>query len=229
LTRRIAVDHVRETFIREIASARNLVQSIHALPRQSPRTAGIHPSHVLQVTELAFMGMVASWEEFLERSLVRYVAGATTDSGYQPTPKFGRAASLGDAYFFLSQNPNYDPNKHFLKVTDYQWVAKTAGFIFSHHTYTCLASNLNLLKYATNIRNRVAHASEKCKTDFVDTAKALKFANPSANKLPQGYTPGKLLFEHVQRHFPQPVIQAQSNHFEAYAQLYESLARRIVP
>lgn len=227
MARPIAIDHVRITFLREIQSARNLVSSVHALPRYSPKAAGIHPAHVLQVAELAFMGLVASWEEFLERSLVRYVAGTTTASGYVPTAKFGLASSLQDAYIYLSQNPNYDPLKHYLKVTDYQWVVKTAGFIFSAHPYGCLTPKMHLLRHATTIRNRVAHASEKCKRDFV--ASAVYFKNPPQNKLSQGFSVGKLLFEHVQRHFDPQAIRAQKTHFEAYADLYEGLARQIVP
>lgn len=229
LTRRIAVDHVRDNFIREIKTARKLVQSVHALPRYSPKSQGIHPSHVLQVAELAFMGLVASWEEFLEGTLVRYVANATTNSGYKPTAKIGYSATLSDAYVVLSQNPNYDPAKHYLKVTDYQWVVKTADFLFSAHPYSCISNQLNLLKYAISIRNRVAHASDKCRKDFVLVAKLFKFAAPNAQPLPQGFTPGKLLFENVQRHFSQQCIQRQTTHFEAYASLYEVLARQIVP
>ncbi len=229
MAKKIAVDHVRDDFIKQIESARKLVNSVHALPRKSPKAPGIHPTHVQQVAELAFMGLVASWEEFLERTLVRYIANATTGNGYQPTAKVGYVNTLSDGYIVLSQNPSYDPAKHYLKVTEYKWVVKTASFLFSAHPYGCITNNLQLLKNAVAIRNRVAHASEKCRQDFVATAKEFKSANPQAAVLPQGFTPGKLLFEHVQRIFPQPDIQAQLTHFEAYARLYTKLASQIVP
>ena len=102
------VDYVRDSFLAEIASATNLVTAIQALPSKVGATVqvGIHPKHAHKVVELAFMGIIAAWDEFLERSLVRYVAGATTDSGYSPSHKHGRANNLTHAYRILSQNMN---------------------------------------------------------------------------------------------------------------------------
>ena len=57
------VTHTRQSFLSEVASARNLVNSINNLPRQihGAGQVGIHPKHVHQVVALAFMGMVAAW------------------------------------------------------------------------------------------------------------------------------------------------------------------------
>lgn len=102
---------IRNSFLAEFATACGLVSAIRALPQRVHPNApnGIHPKHVRQVVGLAFMGVIAAWEEFLERTLVRYVAGATTDSGHAATPKFGRATSISHAYELLSQDANYDP------------------------------------------------------------------------------------------------------------------------
>ncbi len=173
------------------------------------------------------MGLVSSWEEFLERTLIRYVAGAKTGNGYSPAPKFGLADNLEHAYQIVSQNMNFDPGADYLKVSDPRWVWRIADFIFDQHPYRHLQNSANLLQYATSIRNRVGHDSTKCKKDFKDTAVA--FLHPANNTLPQGYTPGDLLQAAVQRHFPQQAVQQGLTHFEAYTQLYERLANLVVP
>ncbi len=223
------VQHVRTTFASECSSARALVAAILAVPakvRPSPNP-GLHPRHAEQVVELAFMAIVASWEEFLEDSLVRYVAGAKTASNYRPTPKFGLASNITHAYQIVSQNANYDRQRDYLKVTDPNWVRNSASFIFSAHTYTFLQTKTDLIRHASAIRNRVVHNSEKCRTDFKATA--LYFLQPANGKLSQGYGPGKLLLSSVQRHFGQRAVQQGLTHFEAYLQMYDSLAAQIVP
>ena len=223
------VDHVRKSFLAEIASATNLVTAIQALPgKVHPGVQiGIHPKYVRQVVGLAFMGLIAAWEEFLERSLVRYMAGATTNGGYSPSPKHGQANNLQHAYEILSQDVRYDPQRNYLKVTDPRWVCKLADFYFGSHPYGCLGPRDDLLRKASFIRNRIAHDSEKSKADFRETA--LHFLNPSNGQLKQGFGPGALLLEPVQRHFSRPAIQAGHTHFKAYTDLYDSLAKTIVP
>jgi hypothetical protein len=179
------------------------------------------------VVELAFMAVVASWEEFLEDSLVRYVAGAKTAGNYRPTPKFGLASSITHAYQVVTQNPGYNAQRDYLKVTDPNWVRTSASFMFSAHPYACLQNKTDLLKHASSIRNRVAHSSEKCRADFKSTA--LYFLQPVSGKLSQGYSPGKLLISPVQRHFGQVAVQQGLSHFEAYLRMYEALAGQIVP
>lgn len=173
------------------------------------------------------MGMVSSWEEFLEDSLVRYVAGAKAKSGYQPTPKYGLASGIPHAYELLSRDPSYNPEKHYLKVSDLRWVKSSADFFFQSHPFTHVHAKSDLLLHANRIRNRVAHDSKKCRAEFRDTA--VYFLRPSNGKLTQGFAPGALLTAEVQRHFPQQAVQSKLTHFEAYAQLYEDLAAKVVP
>lgn len=223
------VDHVKASLLTELRAAEELVSKINSFkgginPNGTP---GLHPKYVRQVVELAFMGAVSSWEEFLERALVRYVAGAKTNTGYSPTPKFGRANSIEHAYQVLSANPKFDKNKEYLKVSDPKWVTNTADFLFSKHGFGDVKVKSQLLGHANSIRNRVAHSSYKCRTDFKTTA--LDFLQPSNGKLTKGYGPGDLLMGKVVRHFGQPVVQAQKNHFEAYMDLFRQLADKVVP
>jgi len=223
------VDHVRKAFLAEVDQAIALVDAIRTLPSKvkPSNNPGIHPKHANQVVGLAFMGLIASWEEFLERTLVRYVTGAKTASSYQPTLKAGRANTIKHAYQLLSMDPNYNPDRSYLKVTDTRWLRKVADFYFSVHPYTCLQNQTDLLKNASNIRNRVAHDSTKYKADFKATA--LHFLQPANNKLTQGYGPANLLLAPVQRHFGQAAVNQQTTHLAAYADLFRDLAKQIVP
>ena len=173
------------------------------------------------------MAMVASWEEFLERALVRYVAGAKAKNGYAPTAKFGLANTISHAYALLSGNSNYDPLKHYLKVTDTKWVKNNADYFFRQHSFSTLQAHAALLDHATTIRNRVAHSSEKCRADFKTTA--LFFLNPANGKLTNGYMPGNLLLSPAATGFSNAVLQGNPSHFEAYARFYKTLATTVVP
>lgn len=227
--RRPKVTHIRNAFLSEVATARSLVAAVRALPQQVHPNApqGIHPKHVTQITGLAFMGVIAAWEEFLERTLVRYLAGAATDSGHAMTPKFGRAINIGHAYELLSQDANYDPSKHYLKVSDARWVWRTADFFFSQHHYGLLASKPDLLSNANRIRNRIAHDSDKCKADFKSAA--IWFLHPANESLTKGFSPGALLLSPATRNFGATLNGAGVSHFEAYMRVYEGLANGIVP
>lgn len=223
------VDHVKTTFLAEIKAAEELVSQIVLFSGGiNPNgVKGLHPKYVRQVVELAFMGMVASWEEFLELTLVRYMAGAKTKAGYSPTPKYGRANTLMHAYQIISSKSNFDPMKDYLKVSDPKWVTNSADFHFSQHGYADVKAKFDLLTHASAIRNRVAHSSDKCRAEFKKTA--IHFLAPQNGKLKQGYGPGDLLLVPVARHFESSAIQANKKHFEAYADLYRTLAAKIVP
>jgi hypothetical protein len=223
------VDHVKKTFFDEVQAAEDLVTKILQFKGgiNPAGVAGIHPKHVRQVVELAFMGVVASWEEFLEMALVRYVAGAKTGTGYRPIPKFGRATSIAHAYQVLSNNPKFNPAKDYLKVSDPNWVTSQADFLFSTHGFGDVKDKAALLGHASSIRNRVAHSSQKCRADFKATA--IHFLMPQTGSLKQGYGAGDLLVAPVQRHFGQSVVQSASSHFTAFTKLYKSLANKIVP
>ncbi len=221
------VDHVRDAFLTEVASARALVQAVASLPKTvNPAVAiGVHPKHERQIVALAFMGVVAGWEEFVERTLVRYLAGATSAGGFSPQPKFGLANSITHAYELLSQETNYDPDKHYLKVTEPKWVWSMADFFFKSHPFGLLKTNADLIRHASSIRNRVAHDSTKSKADFKRTC--IYFLQPARGSLSQGYAPGNLLLAPVQRHFGQ--AQLGRSHFDAYMSLFEDLSRQLVP
>lgn len=223
------VEHIRKAFHDRIDSAIALIEAINAIPtsvRQS-RNPTLHPKYVGQVIELAFLGIVSNWEEFLEASLVRYLAGATIANRNVINLKHGRAENLSHSRALLSMNPDYNANSDYLNFTNTRWLLKRADFYFASHPYTCLVNNNDLLKRATVIRNRIAHDSSKCKADFKDTA--IYFLQPENENLIQGFGPASLLRSPVERHFGARAIQQNKTHIEAYFDLYRDLSGEIVP
>jgi len=219
----------KTSFLAELKSAESLVKAIQAVPSsvKSSKGPSLHPKYKVQVVELAFMGVVAAWEEFLEATLVRYVAGAKTAKPYAPSPKFGLAINLSHAYQLLSGKANFNPQTDYLKASDASWVLVQAKFFFSLHPYGCLSNRLQLLGEANKIRNRVAHSSKKCKADFkVVAIRLLKLA--AKGKLKQSYTAGNLLMAPTTSAFGTG-HGAGINHFSAFIELYRDLANKIVP
>ena len=223
------VEHVRKEFFAELDRAETLVEAMTNLPTKFGRSTkpGIHPKHRGQVIELAFMGIVASWEEFLEQTLVRYLTGAQTKKGNLTKLKAGRADTIQHAYELLSLDPNYNPDKSYLKTSDPRWMLRICDFYFSTHPFDCLRNKIELIRHANTIRNRVAHNSTKSKAYFKLTA--LYFIRFSGNTLSKGYGPGALLQAAVQRHFGPEAIAEEQTHFAAYVELFEDLATEIVP
>ena len=220
------VQHVRDDFLRALASAKALVHNARQVEtvRRSPTTPRLHSKHVRKVIELAFMGVVAAWEEFLEQTLVRYMCGAKAAES-APRLRLSRCKSIQHAYQLLTADPDYDPVKKYISWSSPEHVQKKAGlFLERGGTYSLpLSKYKDALLYASRIRNRVAHSSSKASKQFIDTAKTLL----NANRLRQGYRVGDLLLEPPQNIADIP--QGTSNHFESFMNMYEELANSIVP
>lgn len=127
----------------------------------------------------------------------------------------------------FSLDPDYKPDRSYLKVSDPKWVRKLADFYFSAHPFSALQEAPDLLKHAHAIRNRVVHDSTKCKADFKATA--IYFLQPANGHLKQGYGSTALLQAPVQRHFGQQAIQQRKTHFIAYCEFFRDMASKIVP
>lgn len=227
--RKPQVDPCKVALLAELRAATNLAAAIQAIPSSVSTGAAptIHPKYKVQVVELAFMGVVAAWEEFLEATLVRYIAGAESKSGYKPTPKYGLATNIGHAYQVVSGRSKFNPSSDYLKASDPSWVMSKAEFVFYAHPYKSLTARLDLLESANKVRNRVAHSSKKCRDEF--KVVALHYlGRPAAGKLRHGYTAGDLLLEPTTAKFTEP-HPAGSNHFQAFVHVYTTLANLIVP
>ncbi len=91
-----------------------------------------------------------------------------------------------------------------------------------------LAREADRLKQAAKVRNRVAHASEKCKMDFRQAANSI-MQRPPTTSLGQGFRVGELLSEAAGAFFGAHVPALNITVFEAYMGVYTRLAGEIVP
>lgn len=223
------VDHLRESFLENIESAKNLVNKVKSVSAINPNssTPRIHVKHAQRVTELAFMGVVASWEDFLEQVLVRYLAGAKTDSGYQPTLRMGSTSGISHSYEVIMGDPKFNPNKNYIGFGAPKDVLDAAKLFLNHGQpfQNAMHPKIENLKHAVKIRNRTAHSSSKCISDFVETAKKML----GKEKLTQSYRPANLLDAKAERGFGQAVKQRNITYFEAFMEMYEDMAKSIVP
>jgi len=225
------VDHIREDFLFQIEAARRLESAVRPLTTIHPNAArGLHPKHVYRTVELAFMGVCAAWEDFVEDTLVRYLANAETDSGYRPRLRVGSCQSISHAFQVLSGKPAYDPEKVFMTWTNPTSVIDLAEVFFVGGAPFKIPLNREAarLKHAVKIRNRVAHASEKSRNDFREAANYVlqRAANAPLGK---GYRVGELLSSNATGYFGVNIPALQITVFEAYMRLYAQLALEVVP
>jgi hypothetical protein len=176
------------------------------------------------------MGVCAAWEEFLEASMVRYLAGAKTDLGYAPQLQVAPCRTILRAYQLLSGRSNYDPEQNYLTWTIPSIVVKRAEsyFVAGDPYRAPLQREADRLKQAVKLRNRVAHGSTKCRSDFKAAANAVR-RKPPETRLGQGFRAGALLSEPAGVFFGDGVPALNISIFEAFMQSFERSAHEIVP
>ena len=225
------VDHIRDGFLYQISVAENLEAAVIPLMAIHPGAdRSLHPKHVYRTIELAFMGVCAAWEDFLEATIVRYLARAETASGYKPSLRVGNCLSMSHAFEVISGKPGYNPEEHFMTWTNPTAVIKLAEVFFTKGApYKApLARECNRLRQAVKIRNRVAHASEKCKSDFREAANTVRqiAVNTSLGK---GFRVGELLNAQAGTFFGAQIPAQNISIFDAYMRIFKQLAEEIVP
>jgi hypothetical protein len=82
------------------------------------------------------------------------------------------------------------------------------------------------LQAAVKMRNRVAHNSEKCRSEFKKVAKTHLALQPTA-ALKQGFSVGDLLLKKPVAVFNTKVKAKYQTYFAAYCDLYRYLALQI--
>jgi len=146
------VDHILATFLRESDSARELVIAVTQVSAINPNVQGprLHPEQARRVVELAFLGLISSWEEFLEQTFVRYLAGAESANGYKAPLRLGKASDITHSYHLISGDPSFDPSRNYSKFGDPRWVIEISknyfslGAPYSH----LLQANVDILQQA---------------------------------------------------------------------------------
>ena len=224
----LKTDQLRKNLLADISSAEALVTKVRSLanihPGGDPRS--LHIKYVYRVVELAFMGVVAEWEDFIEQTFIRYLSTGVSGSGYSPPHKIGKSKDMQHSYAMLSHDTNYDPAKHYLRFSDPAWTVSQAEFFFDGGApYGTIRTNMARLKDANKIRNRVAHGSKKCKADF--KAVALAYTNPAGNTLSSGYRVGNLLSSSADRHFG--AAARNGDYLQAFFNMFKTMAGDICP
>ena len=190
------------------------------------RTVGnwIHPKQADRFLGLAFLSVLAGWEEFVEVSFIRYLAGSKTKSGFAPRLRIGRCESLRHAYEIVSGQLNFDPTRKFINWSSFQGVIDRAMLFFGNgEPYSHVSSHeIKKINDANKVRNRVAHGSKKCKADFRKVS--LTMLNQSS--IQQGFDVGMLLLSSPATQFP---ATQEHDLFKAYIAFFEDLRDRIVP
>lgn len=226
------VDHIREAFLRSIVSAISLYDSVLKVGGINPKTPGprLHTQHVRRVVELAFLGVVGNWEEFLEQTLVRYIAGAICNNGYRPNLRLGPASGIPHAYQLISGDPKFDPSKQYIGLSSPQTVITLAELYLEDGCPYSSIMQENRARFiaAISLRNRVAHTSTKSREDFKKVARSF-LGRGNNGRLTQGYRAGDLLVDTAKRHFGTSVANGQLTYFQAYMELFQRLALVVVP
>lgn len=227
MAKRPAIGSVHRSFYSALESASDLASAV--LPFCARGYEGIHenplhPTQARRVVALSFLAASAAWEEFVGAVFVRYVAGATSPSGYSPVLLMGRPPSLEHAFKLVSGRHDYDPESRFLTWGPDETLARMGLFFRSGSAFeNAIRGAARQLKDAAIIRNRVAHASRKCRTDFVATARRLL----GKAQLSQGYSVGDLLLSKPRsplHHHSKP-----ATYLDAYLFMFHQLAEAIAP
>ncbi len=209
----VSLRHIRNAFEEAIGSALNLYASVEpfvARNFEAIATNPLHPSQARRIVSLGFLAIVASWEEFIEGTFVRYLCGATSTGHRRPQLKFGPASKLDDAFSVLAGRVGFNPIRHYLSWTVDDTLKRSSLFFGTGDPFSGpLIARKLALEDAATIRNRVAHSSQKARAAFRVVARRLR-----RSQLPRAYSVGDLLLEQVPPACPEDY--QNETLFEAY-------------
>jgi hypothetical protein len=170
---------------------------------------------------------MGSWEEFIYAAYIRYLVGSGSPSGYRPTLMSTRKATLLAAFRHVSQKPSLYPTSFYHSWKSWNNVVQSANRDFASGEPFSLVTGVDRarLGYAQNIRNRVAHRSEKCIHIFKESAR-LHLGLQHNSKLPKGTDAGRLLSAGVSH-----VFSPSNNriYYDEYSAMFDRLSRTIAP
>ncbi|HRP68665.1 MAG TPA: hypothetical protein PLY93_03970 [Turneriella sp.] len=183
----------------------------------------IHPKQLARITEMTFIDLVSAWEIFLENIFLRYLLGAKCPNDSDPNRFITHIKKLKEARGLLSGLENYDAEKQYMRFIDTKWVIDRSKYFFKDgKPFADLQPHINKFVAATKIRNAIAHNSPKSKKDFLDTAKN------TFNIKNQGLHPGELLNKYATVQFNLGRA-TKKTYYEAYSELYKSMAEVLAP
>jgi hypothetical protein len=226
-----SAEKAREDFEYQLDVAQRIVTTVSALRAVNPTpTKPLHIKYVDRIVELAFMGAIASWEDFLEGCLVRYMTGAVSKNGYAPVLRLGPCDTVDHAYDVLSGEYDFNPAVKYMTWTNPKQIASLAKVFLKKGTpfAEVMIGAKDQLTTASKLRNRTAHASAKCRAEFAAAANRLRM-HAKGTKLGKGTTVGSVLLESAGAFFGKPVPAAKVTVFTAYINLFSAAAQFIAP
>lgn len=188
----------------------------------------LHPYQAKKIIELSFMRIIAAWEEFVQNIFIRYMLGATSESGYSPELRISNCKSLQHAYELISGKNDFDPSVYYLDWSTWPKVIRKAKIFFERaEPFSKLNENqMQLLKDSIIIRNRIVHSSYKSKKAFIKLSKKYLALNQN-DPLPRGFSVGRLLLTGNVRCFNRDCTS--DNYYQSFSMLFHKLADVIAP
>ncbi len=157
-----------------------------------------------------------AWEEFLERTFVRYMCGASTDVGYAPTLLQQVQPNHASAMTRLLQRCGGRQGNYVkwddASVTNYARHFFTQGDPYVNSIQGITAQSNGLV----TVRNRIAHRSEHSHNQFRAVVR------DRFTYVPRGMTPGRFLASAAPFGGPGTML-------EHYISAYKTAATQIVP
>jgi hypothetical protein len=153
-----------------------------------------HPRVAYKVVGLAFLSIVAAWEEYLENSFLRYMAGAKSESSYSPKLRIGKCKNTTHSIQALTGAINSNEATKIMRWSDYSWALTKAEIYFNKaEPYSKIPSLYQeRIRDAQIIRNRIAHSSLKARNQFKKMAN-INIGNQVDSPMAFGFSPGKYL------------------------------------
>jgi hypothetical protein len=215
---RLSTKIVRETFESAISTALRIYGPVRENCEwnyESFNESTFHPRVASKIIGLSFLSIVAAWEEYLESSFLRYMAGASSETGYSPKLRIGKCTNTTHAMQVLTGTRNTNDAIRFMRWNDYEWVLGRAEVFFHRAApYSRVISRfLQRLKDAQVIRNRVAHSSSRARTQFKNMANT-NIGAAKGSPLDRGFSPGRyLIFNTPEIVFEKAWVESKECHW----------------
>jgi hypothetical protein len=234
----ISTKSVRKEFLNAISTADRIYGPVRhncVWNYESINESTFHPRVAFKVVGLAFLSVVAAWEEYLENSFLRYMTGAKSESLYSPKMRIGKCKSTTHALQVLTGVIKTNDAARFSRWNDYDWVTARASIFFQKgEPYSLISSRFQQrLKDAQIIRNRVAHSSLKARHQFKRMVNLNVGEHPNS-PLDFGFSPGKyLVFNKPEIIFDKSWVDSKDCYwpdiFECYVHMFIEIIDIITP
>lgn len=192
------------------------------------------PNVAAKVVGLAFLSAVSAWEDFVEDVYLGYLCGYPAPNGYTPRLRAGPAQNKTHALTLAAGESNEKEAERKLRWSSFRWIQalSTVHFVPNNVFTAVAAQDVAWLDLAQTIRNRIAHNSEKAKSQYKAALNRLMNDKPDT-PLPRGFSPGKFLI--YQTHTDKQLMPLMEDHhywpdvFEGYISLWQRLADELCP